>query len=150
LRSRREDIPELASHFLARVAEELGRPSLVFAPETVELLSRYAFPGNVRQLQNVVERAATLSETDLLGPESLPSAVRGVPEPPDAQGEVTLGDDFSLERFLDDAERHHLEAALRKSGGMKMRAAALLGLSFRSFRYRLAKHGLGGNDPAES
>ena len=150
LRSRREDIPELAVHFLSRVAEELGRPSLRFAPDAVDLLARYAFPGNVRQLQNVVERAATLSETDLLGPESLPPAVRGVPEPPDASGEVTLADEFSLERFLDDAERHYLEAALRKSGGAKMRAAALLGLSFRSFRYRLAKHGLGGSEPTET
>ncbi|MBL8956566.1 MAG: sigma-54-dependent Fis family transcriptional regulator, partial [Myxococcaceae bacterium] len=141
LRARSEDVATMAKHFLARSAEELGRPGLHFVPEALEVLSRYPFPGNVRQLQNVVERAATLSDGDALGVASLPPAVRGEKE--EALGEATtaIGDGFSLERFLDDAERRYLREALSKADS-KMKAAELLGLTFRSFRYRLAKHGL--------
>ncbi|WP_347402405.1 sigma-54-dependent transcriptional regulator [Corallococcus macrosporus] len=144
LRERPEDIPPLATHFLSRLSEELGRPGLRFAPETLALMERYAFPGNVRQLQNMVERAATLSDSDVLGPGTLPPSVRGEAEPQAraGDGEPVLGQGFNLERHLDDHERRHLLAALKQAQGVKTRAAELLGLSFRSFRYRLAKHGL--------
>jgi two-component system response regulator PilR (NtrC family) len=145
LRERAGDISLLANHFLSRMAEELARPGLRFAPETLALLERYAFPGNVRQLQNMVERAATLADSDLLGPSALPPAVRGEPEPAartEDGGEPQLGAGFNLERHLDDSERRYLLAALKQARGVKTRAAELLGLSFRSFRYRLAKHGL--------
>ena len=68
LRERAEDIPELAEFFLSRLAEDLGRPGLRFSPEALSVLKSYPFPGNVRQLQNIVERAATLAESDVLGP----------------------------------------------------------------------------------
>jgi two-component system response regulator PilR (NtrC family) len=124
--------------------EELGKPNLHFSQEAIEVLERYSFPGNVRQLQNIVERAATLSDGDALGPDTLPLALRGEREPEQqAGGTVELPSGFSLERYLDDAERKYLLAALQRAGGVKTRAAELLGLSFRSFRYRAAKHGLG-------
>ncbi|ADO74211.1 sigma-54-dependent transcriptional regulator [Stigmatella aurantiaca] len=153
LRERQGDISLLARHFLAKMREELGRPNLEFSAEAVQVLERYVFPGNVRQLQNIVERAATLADSDTLGPDTLPSALRGEREPePQVVGEVTLPVGFSLERHLDDAERRYLVAALQRSEGVKTRAAELLGLSFRSFRYRLAKHGLSeredGGEPA--
>jgi len=141
LRERAEDIPGLAQHFLAQCADQLGRPGLRLDPETLALLQRYHFPGNVRQLQNIIERAATLSVSDHLEPSSLPNSLRGEPDPID--GSVSLNSGFSLERFLDDAERRYLKQALVQAVGVKTRAAELLGLSFRSFRYRLAKHGLG-------
>jgi two-component system response regulator PilR (NtrC family) len=147
LRARREDIRPLAHYFLGRVAEELERPSLRFADETLTLLEAYAFTGNVRQLQNIVERAATLSDTDLLGPDSLPPGVRGASEIGHTT-DVQIGEGFSLERHLDELERRFLQESLRRSGGVKMKAAQLLGLSFRSLRYRLAKHGLGDRDEA--
>jgi two-component system response regulator PilR (NtrC family) len=143
LRSRQEDIPKLAEFFLARFRDELGRPGLHFEPETLALLERYAFPGNVRQLENVIERAATLSDTDVLTPSSLPPSIRGEAEP--AGGAVQLQAGFSLERYLDATERQHLLEALKRADGVKTRAAQLLGLSFRSFRYRLAKQGLAGD-----
>jgi two-component system response regulator PilR (NtrC family) len=145
LRARAEDIPALARHFLARAADDLGRPGLHFEPQTLELLARYAFPGNVRQLQNIIDRAATLSEKDALGPQSLPASLRGETEPA-AATPPELKPGFSLERHLDDAERAYLEEALRQYGS-KVKAAEALGLTFRSFRYRLAKHGLGEKDP---
>jgi two-component system, NtrC family, response regulator PilR len=144
LRDRPEDIAPLAEHFLSRQRRELERPGLRFSPEALAVLSAYAFPGNVRQLENVVERAATLADGDVLTLASLPPSLRGEPVQPVATAapEVALGAGFSLERHLDEAERHYLVAALAQAGGVKTRAADLLGLTFRSFRYRLAKHGL--------
>jgi two-component system response regulator PilR (NtrC family) len=144
LRERRGDIPQLAEFFLARFREELGRPALTFTPEMLALLERYPYPGNIRQLENLIERAATLSTSDALGPASLPPAVRGESEPAGERVQITTG--FSLENYLDANERHYLLEALRSADGVKTHAAELLGLSFRSFRYRLAKHGLGGAD----
>jgi len=142
LRERPGDIRVLANFFLEQMREELGRANLRFSPEALQLLENYSFPGNVRQLQNIVERAATLSEGDLLQPSTLPASLRGEPEANSSVAEVMLAPGFSLERHLDEAERRHLLAALEKAGGVKTRAADLLGLTFRSFRYRLAKHGL--------
>jgi two-component system response regulator PilR (NtrC family) len=140
LRSRLEDVPALAQHFLTASANDLERPGLHFAPKTLELLSRYSFPGNVRQLQNLVERAATLADGDELGVGQLPPAVRGEEESADTSA-PSISDGFSLEKYLDETERRYLREAIRRAGG-KMKAAELLGLTFRSFRYRLAKHGL--------
>jgi two-component system response regulator PilR (NtrC family) len=140
LRARPEDVPALARHFLTTSANDLERPGLHFAPKTLELLSRYSFPGNVRQLQNLVERAATLADGDELGVGLLPPAVRGEEESADTSA-PSISDGFSLEKYLDETERRYLREAIRRAGG-KMKAAELLGLSFRSFRYRLAKHGL--------
>jgi two-component system response regulator PilR (NtrC family) len=141
LRDRRSEIRPLAGFFLQRVAADIGRPGLTFAPETISLLESYSFSGNVRQLQNIVERAATLSDTDTLMPESLPPAVLGVaPQVPSEA--IALPPRFSLEHHLDAQEREYLTAALKQASGVKVHAAELLGLSFRSFRYRLAKHGL--------
>ncbi|MBL8916877.1 MAG: sigma-54-dependent Fis family transcriptional regulator [Archangium sp.] len=148
LRQRREDIRPLTEYFLARVSEELERPGMAFTEEALALIEKYPFTGNVRQLHNIIERAATLADGKLLGPESLPPAVTGASasEPVASAGEVQLGDGFSLERHLDGVERRFLEASLRKADGVKTRAAELLGLTFRSMRYRLAKHGLGDRD----
>jgi len=155
LRERKGDIPLLARHFLAQMREELGKPNLDFSRDAIEVLERYSFPGNVRQLQNIVERAATLADVDVLGPDTLPSALRGEREPEQqAAGSVELPAGFSLERYLDDAERRYLLTALQRASGVKTRAAELLGLSFRSFRYRAAKHGLGdredGSEPGQA
>lgn len=147
LRARRDEIRTLATYFLGRVAEELGRPGLHFTEDTLKLLEGYSFTGNVRQLQNIVERAATLSDSEELGPDSLPPGVRGTSESL-ASIDLKIGEGFSLERHLDEIERRFLQESLRLSGGVKMRAAQLLGLTFRSLRYRLAKQGLGDKEDA--
>ena len=149
LRERPGDTAVLAKFFLAQMSEELGRPNLHFAAETLALLERFAFPGNVRQLQNIVERAATLSDGDMIEPNTLPPALRGEADTLSGAGQVVLAPGFSLERFLDSAERNYLLEALRRSDGVKTRAAEMLGLSFRSFRYRLAKHVLSDRDEGD-
>jgi two-component system, NtrC family, response regulator PilR len=149
LRQRPEDIGQLAAFFLTQSAEELGRPNLRFTDDAFALLRNYSFPGNVRQLQNIVERAATLSDSDALGPGTLPASLRGEREAPAGETDVSLAAGFSLERHLDEAERKYLVAALEKSAGVKTKAAELLGLSFRSFRYRLAKHGIADREELE-
>jgi two-component system response regulator PilR (NtrC family) len=152
LRERPGDVRTLANFFLARMAEELGRPHLNFQEETLGLLERFPFPGNVRQLQNIVERAATLSDSDRIGVDALPPSLRGESEMSSSVGEtaVAVGSGFSLERYLDASERRYLLEAMRQAQGVKTRAAELLGLSFRSFRYRLAKHGLSEREEAPS
>src|SRR5713226_9436346 len=142
LRKRREDIPALANFFLEQMKEELGKPGLKFSPGTLALLESYSFPGNVRQLENIVERAATLAEGSLLGPSVLPAPLRGEVESSSSSNAPPLSPGFSLERNLDETERRYLVAALERAEGNKTRAAEILNLSFRSFRYRLAKHGL--------
>src|SRR5262249_57793631 len=117
--------------------EGVGGAAPGFSREAMRLLGAYSWRGNVRQLQNIVERAVTLAESSELGPDTLPPALRGETPPTELEPvEVQRG--FSLEKHLDDAERRFLLAALRQASGVKTRAAELLGLTFRSFRYRLA------------
>ena len=142
LRERRSDIPAFLEHFLQRFTAELGRSEAAFSPEALELLYGWQWPGNIRELANVVERAATLSDGSIIGAEALPPALRGA-ELRGGPAEIpTSGID--LQAHLDALERRTLEQALERTGGNKTEAAKLLALTFRSLRYRLAKFGIGG------
>lgn len=144
LRERAEDIPLLARAFVTRVADELGKPITGISSDALRALAGYAFPGNVRELQNYMERAVTLASGPQIGVTDLPPELRG-------KAGVALHDllafpdqGVALEGVLQAIERHFLDEALRRCGGVKTRAALLLGLSFRSLRYRLRKLGLAG------
>ena len=141
LRERKEDILLLAEHFLGRFGAEQGR-QLRLSREAQATLLDYHFPGNVRELENLMERAATLSEHTLIDPEVFPPQVRGRSAPaPSALLAVPEGipPDFDLQAWLDACERQMLERALAQTGGNKTEAARLLGITFRSIRYRLEK-----------
>jgi len=141
LRERRGDIPVFLEFFLQRFTAELGRSEAAFSPEALEILLGWQWPGNIRELANVVERAATLSDASIIGPEALPPALRGT-ELRAAPAEIpTSGID--LQAHLDALERRALEQALERTRGNKTEAARLLALTFRSLRYRLAKFGIG-------
>jgi two-component system response regulator PilR (NtrC family) len=146
LRERREDIPLFVSHFLERFAAEQCRPCPALSPEVERLLAAHDFPGNVREVANVVERALTLCDGDVIGPGDLPPALRGFPRSPAAGAPPAplpeLG--LDLQAHLDQIERQLLEQALQRTGGVKTEAARLLSLTFRSLRYRLAKYGIDG------
>ncbi|WP_025323863.1 sigma-54-dependent transcriptional regulator [Deferrisoma camini] len=142
LRDRRADIPLLALHFLQKYAKAFGRPLKGFTREALDRLEAYSFPGNVRELENLVERAAALETGEFVGVESLPPAL-GAPRPEGLDGLPSLPDEgFHLEELLAAVERRYLEEALRRTHGNKTEAARLLGITFRSFRYRLERLGM--------
>ncbi len=145
LRQRREDIPLLVEHFLKRFGAEHGR-GMTLSPEAMRKLERYDFPGNVRELENILERAVALSSSNVLGPSDLPEERAQKPAvevpaqlPPEG---------IDLDRIVSDFEREWVMRALEQAGGVRKRAATLLGISFRSLRYRLEKLGIerGGDD----
>ncbi len=144
LRERREDVPLFLEHFLARFAAEAGRPVPRLSPDAEGALLAHDWPGNVRELANVVERAVTLSgDADTIDASVLPPALRGrAAALPGTQAQLPDAG-MDLQAHLDAIERHLLEQALARAGGVKTEAARLLSLTFRSLRYRLAKFGIG-------
>jgi two-component system, NtrC family, response regulator PilR len=142
LRERPDDIVPLARHFVSAFAQDAGRPLMTLAIETERLLAGFAYPGNVRELENIIERAVALSDADLIGPAALPAALRGgtivTASPP---AELPEGG-MDLESFLDAIERRLILDALKRTGNVRTEAAKLLGLTFRSIRYRIAKLGV--------
>ncbi len=145
MRERREDIPLLAEHFLQQYREEMDRAEVGgFTQQAMAALLAHPFPGNVRELANMVERAVTLTGAGPIGAVVLPD--RSGTRPPGlgrVTGEVDLpADGVDLEALVGDLERRLLISALRRTGGVRKEAAKLLGISFRSMRYRLDKHGI--------
>ena len=145
LRQRREDLPLLVDHFLKRFSAEQGRSFSGISREAMKRLEGHDFPGNVRELENIIEHACTLASDDEITAGDLPalrqSAKLAAADEPAA--EAAFPDEgIALERVLYDYERQIIEQALDKAGGVRKRAAQLLGISFRSLRYRLAKLGL--------
>ena len=148
LRQRREDIAVLARAFVLKYAQRTGKTIEAIAPDAVEALTQFAFPGNVRELENYMERAVALSAGSTIALDDLPDEVRRpTPTPHDM---TTLNDqDLALDSTLTRVERQLIDEALRRSSGVKTRAAELLGLSFRSLRYRMQKLGYSHADDDE-
>jgi two-component system response regulator PilR (NtrC family) len=150
LRDRLDDILLIADHFLAKFSKEMGRSLDGFSPEASGLLRAYPWPGNVRELENVVERAVALEQGYRVEADTLPQSLRSgrpqthiVPSQPSGAKETVVTEPgFNLERHLQDIERSHLERALNQANGVQTRAAEILGLSFRQFRYLAKKYGI--------
>ena len=150
LRERREDIALLADGFIRRFASEMGKDVGGFTADALRALERHAFPGNVRELENIVERAVALAGARAIGLGDLPEEVSGMAGAP-APALISLPKSgIDLDDVLAEAERRLLLEALERAGGVRKAAAKLLGISFRSLRYRLSKHGLGGDDAEDS
>ena len=142
LRDRWEDIPLLARNFLELFAARAGRPVMGIAPEAMEILMAYSWPGNVRELENVIERAVALTTADEVRVDGLPASVRRPPPPPGLPRVEVPPEGLDLEQVVADLEKNLMQDALQKSGGVQTKAAQLLGINFRSFRYRAKKYGL--------
>lgn len=147
LRQRREDIPLLVEHFIRRYSSDQEKRITGVTREAMQVLADYDYPGNVRELENLIERGVTLTNGPQIDLDVMPTL-----RPPPALG---AGDGatveippegIDLDRLLGDYERSILQKALEQTGGVRKKAAQLLGISFRSFRYRLTKLGLDGGD----
>jgi len=151
LRERKEDISLLARHFMDKYNKELGKKVGRISEQAMGLLMDYNYSGNVRELENIIERAVTLEPTEAIGPESLPpylaERTRHAAAPAAVLSTGGNGDSLKvppegvdLEKTIEDIEKAILIDALKKTGGVKKKAAELLGLSFRSMRYKLSKY----------
>jgi two-component system response regulator AtoC len=125
LRERPADIPRLARFFLARAAQNLGKPNLMLTPEAERVLAAYAWPGNVRELENTMERVAILCD-EAIEPDDLPVTSSGPARPV----------------LFKDIERQAIEDALRANDGNRTRTARQLGISLRTLQYRLKEYGI--------
>ncbi len=140
LRQRRDDIEVLSRHFLAKLAASGGAAEINI--QALDRLKQYDWPGNVRELENAIERAATMAKTKVITLEDLPTEIRA-PEETFFSGDLTLPvDGLDLENYVDSVRRELMRQALENSGGVQTKAAELLGVSFRSFRYYAKKLGL--------
>lgn len=146
LRDRREDIPLLATHFLKKYNDKLGRSVQSISTEAMDVLVRYDFPGNVRELENIIERTVALEGGATILPESLPPIVpTGVGSKKMAStSDIQVNEDgIDLEKIMGQIEKELLIKAIHAASGVKKRAAKLLNISFRSMRYRVEKYNLG-------
>ena len=145
LREKKEDIPGLVQHFLAKYSTIVGKRMEGISDEALACLVRYHWPGNVRELENTIERAVALETTPQIRPESLTQQIRG-----NGKGKmdfpVTLPNEgVNLENNLEKLRAQFMLEALERSDGVQSKAAELLGMSFRSFRYFAKKYDLFGD-----
>ncbi len=136
LRERREDLPLLIDHFVRAFATKNGKPIRGLTGEAREVLLRYDYPGNVRELENLIERAVVLTRDEVIGLADLPLTLQDPPTEPETGA--------GLVAVVEGLERRMIRDALDRAEGVQTRAAELLGISERVLRYKLKKYGLGG------
>ena len=141
LRERTEDIPELANHFVEKFCANVGR-SLSISEPAVRLLENYVWPGNVRELEHAIERAVALETTGSIQPERLPEKISNYNPYRIAETFEFPEEGVNLTAHLDQLEKTYVLEALRRTAGNQTNAAELLGLSVRSLRHLLDKHGI--------
>jgi len=143
LRERKADLRPLAQYFLEKYSKEMGKEITKFSSYAIDMLNKYDFPGNIRELENLLERSVALSTTNIILPDSLALSIHkrrwieGFKDRRFDLDDVSRG--VSLDIILEEIERAYLKKALDCSNGNKNKAAELLGISFRSLRYRLDK-----------
>ncbi len=142
LRDRNKDIEPLVHHFINKFASEYGKQIIGVSHQFMQALRGWTYPGNVRELQNAMERAVALSVGNVLQKEDLPDVIWETGVHIDTEGEDIPEEGVDLDALLTQVERKWLLAALEATGGKKMQAAEKLQMTFRSFRYRLVKHNL--------
>ena len=148
LRERKSDIPMLIDYFLRKYSEMFDKQVSAISSYAMEVLMDYDFPGNVRELENIIERGVAMESSNIILPESLTLAThrremaRQQAEPAARGLDEAMVFDLGLEEVLARQEKHYIEQALAKSNNSKMQAAELLKMSFRSLRYKIKKYGI--------
>lgn len=146
LRERKDDIALLAEHFLKKYNERLGKAVNSISTDAMETLKKYDYPGNVRELENIIERTVALEAGATILPESLPPFVKttsGARQMVSSEGIEITDEGIDLEKVLGQIEKELIIKAIHAANGVKKRAAGLLDISFRSMRYRVEKYNLG-------
>jgi two-component system response regulator PilR (NtrC family) len=142
LRERKEDITLLMNHFVQKYSTETGKKIEGITPEAMELLVSYDFPGNVRELENIIERSITLETASTITERHIRSYLnermisKGTPPSLEIPEEG-----IDLNKVVEDLEKAFILKALEQTGGIKKKAAEILGMNFRAMRYKLAKYG---------
>jgi len=146
LRDRKEDVGLLARFFLKKYADRFDKPIISISDEALVMLEKYDYPGNVRELENIIERTVALEGGSTVLPESLPPFVNTPSGRKLASSnEIEVTDEgVDLEKVVGQIEKELLIKAIHRANGVKKKAAKLLGITFRSMRYRVDKYGLGG------
>jgi two-component system, NtrC family, response regulator PilR len=142
LRHRRDDVPLLANHFLSKFNGVMGKNIQKLSEEALKKMETYEWPGNVRELENAMERAYILETSDELSAQHLPDNVSSSSRPRTLDTIPEEGID--LEGYVASLQRRYLEEALDRTGGVQVKAAELLRMSYRSFRHYMQKHGIEG------
>jgi two-component system response regulator PilR (NtrC family) len=148
LRERRDDIPLLARAFLDRYAKSMNKKIEGIEPEAMRRLEVYDWPGNVRELENTIERAVALETTKRVSLEGLPERITNFYQESHSNGQsaskpyLIPDNGMDLEKLISSTERAYLLAALECSGGVRIRAAEMLKMTYRSFRHYAKKHGV--------
>src|SRR5262247_444671 len=140
LRQRRDDIPLLADHFLARLNASMGKKIDRISDEALKKMESYDWPGNVRELENAMERAFILETSNELSAQHLPESVATNPR---MRGLTDFPEEgFDLEAYVENLQKRFLEEALRRTDGVQVKAAELLRMTYRSFRHYMQKHNI--------
>ncbi|HVR84548.1 MAG TPA: sigma-54 dependent transcriptional regulator [Planctomycetota bacterium] len=145
LRERRDDIPILAEHFLGKYSKDMKRAGKRFAPEVKEAMMRHPWPGNIRELENAVQRSIALSDGDMITAKDLLETAAPTPDLRSVAAATAraIGEEgLDLDATMTDIEMGYLKRALEMTGGNYTKAAQLLKMSLRSFRYKLQKYGI--------
>ena len=152
LRERKGDVPLLVEHFLKKYSALFGKKVQQISSYALKVLLDYDFPGNVRELENIVERGVALESSNIILPESLTLSGHRSGRAPgsDQTGEETDGSgaseeiafDLGFERYITDIEKRLIREALSRTNNSRMKAADLLKMSFRSFRYKAKKYNI--------
>ena len=140
LRDRKTDIPDLVEHFLHKKCEEMNRPLKRLTDRAMAAMASYTWPGNVRELENVVERTLVLADGNVVDVNDLPLDVEA--SRAEVSAEELEDSAIPLTRRLEDLERQLIEQALEQAGGVKTKAAEMLGIKTSAFYYKLDKYGL--------
>jgi two-component system NtrC family response regulator len=138
LRERRKDIIPLIEHFVQKYSEENGKHNLSLSKEAVDLLIKYNFPGNVRELENIIERAVVLARGEVITINDLPNIVKGFK----AEKEILTDENATLIEQVEALEKKLIYDALSKTNGNQSQAGRMLGLTERNLRYKMQKYGI--------